>query len=328
MHKTVLFLSCLYLILSLVSAHSWMQCADYAEENGRTWDQTQCRGWPRGYESIFGANGAFGQDAGYNYQPTDAAPCKPITGDQYTTNFPAATYNPGQRVCLAWPPKNHVAANCNNPNIPDHGTKIYRSGVNPTSDPTLTQFHQNLVADLGTASGTDGAGFQNCPQFCTNADKCLCTGCFQIPTNLALGKYTFLWEWAFNTDTDLYTSCFDVNIVANSGKYVTETYKKESADTYNSLKGQPDTPTINSPPTIVNGGGNGSGSSSGMSSGGAAVLALFIIALVGGLVGALLFVKLGYGTIDTKFPFFHKKEHTAYEYRGTNSNYVAYKEDQ
>jgi len=236
----------------LVSAHSWVQCADYGAENGRVWNQTLCRGWPRGYSSIFGAQGTFGQDVGYNYIPTEAAACRPTTGERYSTAFPQASYNPGQRVCLAWPPKNHVAAKCNNPYIPDHGTKILRSGLNPTADPTLTQFRQNLVHDFGANKNLNGTGFQNCPQFCANNDKALCTGCFEIPSDLALGKYTFLWQWEFNSEGlgDTYTTCFDVNIVAKSGNWVKETWVHYSPDDYPAHKAS-DKPTINPPPSVI-----------------------------------------------------------------------------
>jgi len=321
-----------------------MQCADYEEENGRAWSPDKCRGWPRAYGVDFQYSGyGFGADAGYNYQPSDAQPCKstPAAGD-YTATYPQATYSPGQRVCLAWPPKNHVAATCNNPNIQDHGTRIYRSGLNPTSDPTLDQFHTNLVYDFGVNTGTSGIGFQNCPEFCTNPDKCLCTGCFVIPTNLALGKYTFLWEWAFNSDADVYTTCFDVSIVGNTGNYVKATYTHESADQYKALlaSGAVDTPTINSGGGSDKGASSGGGSSSGsgtandipssggMSTAGKAFLAIFIIGVVGMVVGSFLFVKLGYGTIDTKYPFYHKKAGSNQSVDGrSNVNYVAFVEN-
>jgi hypothetical protein len=269
----------------------------------------------------------FGGDAGYNYQPKDAAPCKtaPTAGD-YTAKYPKATYTPGQRVCMAWPTKNHVAATCDNPNIGDAGTKIYRSAKNPTADPTLTEFHQNLVHDFGTNTGTQGIGFQNCPDFCANRDKAMCTGCFEIPKNMELGKYTFLWEWAFNGPNDLYTNCFDVEIVPNTGNYITATYKKVTPDQYAALKasGGADTPTINDkisydPNAIEGGSGSGAGGS-GMSAAGSAVLAIFIIAIVGAAVGSFLFVKLGYGTIDSKFPFYHRTRHDAHSYAAYTGN--------
>jgi len=317
-------------LLELASAHSWAQCTDYTEENGRTWSASDCRGWPRAYASVFqnGAQG-FGADMGYNYQPgASGAACRsPPTSTDYTAAFPMATYNPGQRVCLAWPPKNHVAAKCENPNIGDSGTRIYRSGLNPTADPTLDQFHQNLVYDFGANTGTNGLGFQNCPEFCGNNDKALCTGCFDIPTTIATGKYTFLWEWAFNGPSDIYTTCFDVEIVANSGNYVQDTYTHQSPDAYVALmaSGATDKPVVNTSPAGA-GSVNAQSGSKGMSPGGAAVLAIFIIAIVGLAVGSFLFVKLGYGTMDTKFPFYHKNVHVPDTTTRKAGNYVAFTE--
>jgi len=133
-----------------------------------------------------------------------------------------ATYSPGQRVCLAWAPKNHVAASCANRYIPDHGTKLYMSGPNPTADPAnigaLTQ-RTTLIKDFGTNTAADGyVGFQNCPKFCQNNDKALCTGCFVLPTNLQVGAtYSFFWMWAFNSDSDVYSSCWEAKISPSSG---------------------------------------------------------------------------------------------------------------
>jgi len=125
-----------------------------------------------------------------------------------------ATYYPGQLITLAWPPKNHVAASCANAFIPDHGTKVYVSVANPTSDVPLTQMRR--VKDLGTNTVVDGyVGYQNCPKFCENNDKALCTGNFTVPDDLQVDAiYTFTWAWAFNADTDIYTTCWEAKIVA------------------------------------------------------------------------------------------------------------------
>ena len=42
--------------------------------------------------------------------------------------------------------QNHVAETCTNKYIPDHGSFVYMSGKNPSSDPTLSQFKKNLVS--------------------------------------------------------------------------------------------------------------------------------------------------------------------------------------
>jgi len=90
--------------------------------------------------------------------------------------------------------------------------------------------------------------------------------------------------------------------------------------------GAADNPTAGSPANNESGGG-GSGSGSGMSPGGAAVLALFIIGIVGLAVGSFFFVKLGYGHIDSKFPFYHRFTATHPDPNSRkNANYVAFTE--
>jgi hypothetical protein len=60
---------------------------------------------------------------------------------------------------------------------------------NPTADTTQTTLKNNLVFDLGGhVNGViDFKGYQNCPKFCDNMDKSLCTGCFTVPNNLQVG---------------------------------------------------------------------------------------------------------------------------------------------
>jgi len=197
----MLGLVCLYLLVSVANAHSWVQCADYKVADAKNWDVSQCKGYARNYGTAFQwANYVFGADVGYNYIPTENKPCRdPLAADSYSTTYPAASYAIGQKVCLAWPAKNHVAASCTNQYIPDHGVKVYRSERNSTTDPTMSGFRKNLVADLGAASGENGKGFQNCPLFCENPDKAFCEGCFTVP-KIDPGKYTFIWVWAFNSD--------------------------------------------------------------------------------------------------------------------------------
>jgi hypothetical protein len=133
----------------------------------------------------------------------------------YTEAAPMATYTPGQRVCLAYPSKNHVAAPCTNQYIPDTTTKISRTVVNPTSDPEFRKWpvqyeHLNGKHENGVI---DYKGFQNCPKFCSNMDKSLCTMCFNLEKDLAPGKYTFQWEWNFNTADDAYSTCWEATVV-------------------------------------------------------------------------------------------------------------------
>jgi len=212
--KSLLSLFFFCLVVSSALAHSWVQCTDYTQADASSWNAANCKAYPRAYTTVFQyANYQFGADAGMDYKPSETKACKtsPSSND-YTTQYPSATYSSGQRVCLAWPAKNHVAASCTNQYIPDSGVKIYRSGPNPTSDPTLSAFQKNLVADLGAAKNGDLKGFQHCPNFCAGTDKAFCEGCFNLPTNITAGKYTFMWLWGFNSPTDLYSTCWEVTI--------------------------------------------------------------------------------------------------------------------
>lgn len=83
-------------------------------------------------------------------------------------------------------------------NAVDTGNYIYRSTVNPTSDPTFSEFRNNLVFDLWRSEypGSDPRsrmypkyGYQNAPMFCSNEDGALGTYTFNVPTDLEKGSY-------------------------------------------------------------------------------------------------------------------------------------------
>ena len=74
-----------------------------------------------------------------------------------------------------------------------------------TADPTLDEFKQNVVADLGRSPSGHSTpdevtktypkpGYQNAPKFCENMDKALATNDFTVPNNLAPGKLKDLTE--------------------------------------------------------------------------------------------------------------------------------------
>jgi len=113
-------------------------------------------------------------------------------------------------VRLAWPSKNHVAASCTNPFIPDTSLELF---VAPQSaSPTFTQAVQaSFSDDPHVNSVIDFKGFQNCPRFCDGTDKALCTGTFTVP-DLTDGVYSFQWRWVFNAGTAPYVSCFEARI--------------------------------------------------------------------------------------------------------------------
>ncbi|KAF0979958.1 hypothetical protein FDP41_001111 [Naegleria fowleri] len=223
----MLMLLCLA-FTSMTAAHSWIDCTDYTEKNGAYSCASKCRARPRNWAAHTAINSAFEGDIGYNQQ---SETCKYVLSNSnyasfYTSAYPMATYRPGQEVCLAWPAKNHVAASCTNPYILDTSNKIYISGVNPTNDPSTNNWQ--LLADWGnnvspaTLENGGGKAFQNCPKFCENMDKVLCTGCFTIPTNLPEGRYAFQWRWVFNAGSPPYTTCWDAQ-VTSTGTPVTPT---------------------------------------------------------------------------------------------------------
>merc|ERR1711974_19138 len=229
--KTVLL--CLALVAATF-AHYWVACTDYAEEGKGVnnppnflYDDAKCNGYPRYWKDY---NGGFGEDRGFDYAGEGCGNrnvmSNPVSS-AYTSEYPMAKWEVGKRVCLAWPSKNHVAADggacpnggATNAYIPDGGIRLFYSAKNPTNDPTQAEFKQKEILPFGRgihASGTsDFNGFQNCPNFCANNDKSMCSGCFEVP-DLEPGVYAFQWYWIFNPGSP-YTTCFDAEIVPRSG---------------------------------------------------------------------------------------------------------------
>jgi hypothetical protein len=213
--------------VGMASAHSWVGCTDYRGPVD-FYDDSKCYAYPRNWETARAgaltpdAKGYFlGADTGYNYQGTETAACQlpmanPVT-NAYTTNYPRAVYEQGKTYCLAWPMKNHGAATCTNQYIPDTSMLMFRSGVNPTSDPTQAAFKQHEVTQnfgVHTNGVIDCLGFQRSPKFCDNTDRALATGCFTVPADQAVGTYVYQWYWIFNQGTAPYTTCWDAQVVA------------------------------------------------------------------------------------------------------------------
>nr|XP_039251213.1 uncharacterized protein LOC120328750 [Styela clava] len=206
--------------------HSWLACTDYAEKNGRYYDDDLCRGYARSANELAPRGGTFGLDKGFDYHPIENQPCKTSRNDgtEYDADHRMAVYYPGQQVVLAHPMKNHGSDTCTSRYIPDTGNFIYRGGLNDESDLTLSQFRAELVADLGVKDPPDETsnaytqypkpGYQNAPAFCEDTGLSLGTYSFNVPSDLQPGQYTFLWLWEFNNVGDIYTSCFEVNIVS------------------------------------------------------------------------------------------------------------------
>jgi len=196
-------------LVSVANGHSWIHCTDYRGDVG-TYEQAQCFGHPRPKGGNFPDQQAFGQDRGHD---TQNGVCQSTATNN--AQFPTATYQRGQTVTLAWPSKNHVAAECTNPFIPDTSTKLFfttdAAGTNP-NPATFTQMPASFSDDPHVNGVIDFKGFQNCPNFCDNMDKSLCTGTFNVPANMADGTYTFQWSWVFNNGAAPYVSCFEATV--------------------------------------------------------------------------------------------------------------------
>ena len=202
-------------LLGLAWSHSWLACSDYrGEVTGLDddYDEDDCFGYPRDWTSnTLAGIGDFGSDRGYNYQPGGGRTCRnALDGDQdYTDDFPMATYVQGSTVRVLWPAKNHAR-------VRDFGLEIYACcGDDCTDDfendvDTFTS-EGILVADFGTNVNGGSIGFGNCPDV-SNTDRAVCFGDFEVPTSLE-GECTFVWYWPFNSDQDVYTTCFEADVL-------------------------------------------------------------------------------------------------------------------
>lgn len=76
-------------------------------------------------------------------------------------------------------------------------------------------------------------------------DKALCGQCFDIPADLATGRYAFQWRWVFNAGTPPYTSCWDAEVVASGSTPTTTTTTAAPAP------GAPTTTTTAAPATTA-----------------------------------------------------------------------------
>jgi len=191
-------------------AHSWIHCSDYRGDR-RYYDPDMCFGHPRPINGRVPQQSLpFGLDTGFNQQPEESCHTGPASN---SPAFPMARYKQGQRVVLAWPSKNHVAAVCTNAYIPDTSLELFVAPLDADGHPDEFTQVKASFSDVPHEKGKmDFEGFQKCPAFCENMDKSLCTGTFHVPENLADGLYTFQWKWEFNENTAPYITCFDAYI--------------------------------------------------------------------------------------------------------------------
>ena len=200
-----------FILLCTAHGHSWLECTDYrAEVSSNVFVDEECYGYMREWTNVqWGADG-FGVDRGMNYQPGSGSACRDdLTASSYDDEYPEAIYEEGATVKLLWPSKNHAAEECTNPYIPSTRTELYAT-CEYVNGMTVTEFLD--VAELVIDWGSDG--FQNCPYFCDNMDKAICEGSFIVPS-MPCDRPTFLWYWAFNSESDLYTVCFETTLSDN-----------------------------------------------------------------------------------------------------------------
>ena len=200
------------LLFQYARSHSWIICSDYrADITSNVYDASKCSGIARGWDEF--NQDVFGADRGFNYRITDEnqpACIRDYRQDMYNSKFPMAQYNTGQSVRLIWPSKNHVAATCTNPYIPDTSLKLYVG--EGYKNPTLKQVQQlQLVKDFKNEGNKKG--FQNCPYFCDNMDKAICFQDFTVPH--LHGPVTFYWVWEFNKG-EIYGACIDAYVATHS----------------------------------------------------------------------------------------------------------------
>lgn len=203
-------------LLSVSAAHSWIHCTDYRGDVNY-FSEEDCHGHPRIFNGELPRMFDFGVDRGFDEQrtPTDLMQCQTVQPSlSEVATHDIARYRQGETYTLAWPSKNHVAAPCTNPYIPDTSLELFIEPFSAGGDPAL--FSQVVDASFSREPHEHGKidfkGFQHCPAFCENMDKSLCTGTFVVPADLADGYYTFQWRWVFNSGTAAYVTCFEAYI--------------------------------------------------------------------------------------------------------------------
>ena len=234
-------------LISCVTAHSWVGCSDYkinTQYDKEYYNHTNCEGYPRcAWNSLLDQEkSGFGADSDMQFtRDPNACQCYKDNAKAYTKEAPMAHYDAGQTVCLAYPAKGHVADICHtNVFIPDTGVVISISKLANTETYDIDIPHQNGKHQKGQS---DYKGYQNCPKFCENADRALCTMCFKLDDNIDPGTYSLRWKWEFNPG-EFYVTCWEASI----GNMTTpcddkpHTYTPKPSTTQSSIS--PSTPAV------------------------------------------------------------------------------------
>lgn len=228
-----------------IRGHSWLECTKYVGKiSGNDYDRVLCQGYARDFSNWDG--GSFGADRGYNYPAQLSGNACKTNGYVYTAKYPKASYTEGESVQLLWPAKNHVVGSCTNPYIPHRRLELYRICGQNTDALSVQEFIASgvLVQDFEK----DGDGFQNCPKFCDNPDKAVCTGRFTVPSGL--GECTYMWFWEFN-EGEYYTTCFEAYTDSGGGPDPTHTPTTKTPTTKPPTRKAPTTKTPTHKPTTT-----------------------------------------------------------------------------
>lgn len=214
----------LFILVSILvhqaTAHSWLECVNYENNEVAAYDKSKCKGFPRDFVRQFPVS--FGVDTGFNSLDHTQKECPvPYKEGQYNDRIVMAKVVPGQDINLVWPAKNHVANNCAvnpNPFIPDGGVIVYRS-----SDPSGTDYSKVIPmnGEPHQLNTVDFKGFQRCFDFCSMPDKSPCYESFKLDNDFTQsGIYSFKWIWTFNPG-EYYITCFDMYVDVNGSPSMT-----------------------------------------------------------------------------------------------------------
>lgn len=184
-------LALLLITFLTVNAQTWVSCTDYRGENDAVYDDAKCFGYPRNWDE-FGTS-TFGDNDHYawNSQDCNATIHNPVA----MVNHTIGTVRPEQRVCLAWPSKQHQDYE----NVTVHMV-VYHSTM--------------MLYDEHFRDAIIPFEFLGCPGFDTDPENSVCTGCYTVwPRNILIpfNKVSAMWFWPKSYD-DYYTTCFDLNI--------------------------------------------------------------------------------------------------------------------
>ncbi|XP_078573457.1 uncharacterized protein LOC144860189 [Branchiostoma floridae x Branchiostoma japonicum] len=220
---------------ALATAHSWIVCTDYLENNGWYWDEAKCRGWPRAATTFNLRYGIFGATNTYTHRldnhPEERGLCKKSRDDDrwYEADTPMAAYYLGQKVVLTHPANNHVSeSKCRSRGQIDWENLMFV--VDGDEDPCCIDSDKLIqIMDMGVSpygwhhpdevlSTYPKPGFQNVPKFCEDPEDAMGTYNFTVPTDLAPGRHTFVWKWIRDPAVSPFTTCWEADVFATKAE--------------------------------------------------------------------------------------------------------------